>query len=213
MVKGRILFLSLTLLFGIILMARPATADMITTCFPNSTTDCQVTNSGNIEVVAGNSGINTVTLSAVGGDLEAGDTVVFTGGVFSGPPLVGCISGLPSGAGCNFNPTQVAPVPTSTGSESSTLTVTTSSTTPPGNYLVTVEVGFVSGGEEIIAPAFSIQQLHPEQAFEVFTTQFHLIVDPVPPIPEYPIGLPILAIFMILGYGLLKRRTGVKKLP
>ncbi|MGA2626096.1 MAG: hypothetical protein ABSF63_03415 [Candidatus Bathyarchaeia archaeon] len=28
-----------------------------------------------------------------------------------------------------------------------------------------------------------------------------------PPIPEYPIGLPILAIFMIIGYGLIRRKT------
>jgi hypothetical protein len=30
---------------------------------------------------------------------------------------------------------------------------------------------------------------------------------PVPPIPEYPLGLPILAILMIIGYGLVRRRT------
>jgi hypothetical protein len=29
---------------------------------------------------------------------------------------------------------------------------------------------------------------------------------PAPPIPEYPIGLPILAIFMILGYAVIKRK-------
>ncbi len=33
-------------------------------------------------------------------------------------------------------------------------------------------------------------------------------VDPTStPIPEYPIGLTILAIFMVIGYGLIKRRT------
>jgi hypothetical protein len=26
-------------------------------------------------------------------------------------------------------------------------------------------------------------------------------------IPEYPLGLPLLAIFMIIAYGLIKRRT------
>jgi len=31
---------------------------------------------------------------------------------------------------------------------------------------------------------------------------------PVAPIPEYPLGLPILAVFMIIGYGLVRRRTG-----
>ena len=28
-----------------------------------------------------------------------------------------------------------------------------------------------------------------------------------PPIPEYPIGLPIIAILMVIGYGLVRRRT------
>jgi hypothetical protein len=32
-----------------------------------------------------------------------------------------------------------------------------------------------------------------------------------PPIPEYPLGLPILAIFMIIGYGVIKRRTVTKQ--
>jgi hypothetical protein len=30
---------------------------------------------------------------------------------------------------------------------------------------------------------------------------------PTPPIPEYPLGLPILAILTIIGYGLIRRRT------
>jgi hypothetical protein len=40
-----------------------------------------------------------------------------------------------------------------------------------------------------------------------------VIVDPGGPaitpaiVPEYPLGLPLLAIFMILTYGLIKRRT------
>lgn len=29
----------------------------------------------------------------------------------------------------------------------------------------------------------------------------------IPPIPEYPIGLPLLAMFMIIAYGLVRRRT------
>jgi hypothetical protein len=30
-------------------------------------------------------------------------------------------------------------------------------------------------------------------------------------IPEYPLGLPILAIFMVIGYGLIRRRTSTKQ--
>jgi len=41
---------------------------------------------------------------------------------------------------------------------------------------------------------------------------FPLTINAAPPIPEYPYGLAILAIFMTLGYGLIKRRTGTKKL-
>jgi fucose permease len=32
-----------------------------------------------------------------------------------------------------------------------------------------------------------------------------------PPIPEYPIGLPVLAIFMIVTYSLIRRRTKTPK--
>jgi hypothetical protein len=32
-----------------------------------------------------------------------------------------------------------------------------------------------------------------------------------PPIPEYPLGLPILSIFMIVGYGLIRRKTITKQ--
>jgi hypothetical protein len=28
-----------------------------------------------------------------------------------------------------------------------------------------------------------------------------------PPIPEYPLGLPLLAIFAVLAYGVIRRRT------
>lgn len=31
---------------------------------------------------------------------------------------------------------------------------------------------------------------------------------PTTPVPEYPLGLPLLTIFMVLAYGLIKRRTG-----
>jgi hypothetical protein len=178
------------------------------TCSPFSSLDCLVSNSGNIEVIAGNSGSNAITLSATGGGIiEQGDMVVFSGALFSGPPVVGCTSVLPTGAACSFNPTQVVSVLPLTTSESSTLTITTSPTTPPGTYLVTVEVGLVLG-PVLIAPVFSIQQqqVHPEQSPQVFATQFNLIVDPTPPIPEYPSGLAILAILMLISYSVIRRK-------
>jgi hypothetical protein len=34
-----------------------------------------------------------------------------------------------------------------------------------------------------------------------------LIVNQAPPIPEYPIGLAVLAVFMIIAYGVIRRKT------
>lgn len=46
----------------------------------------------------------------------------------------------------------------------------------------------------------------------IISTPVTVTVNPAaPPIPEYPLGLPILAIFMIIGYGLVRRRT--RKVP
>ena len=209
----RFRFIGITVLSILILaivgavLVSPIYADG-STCSPFSPLDCLVSNSGNIEVIAGNSGSNTITLSATGGGIiEQGDMVVFSGALFSGPPVVGCTSVLPTGAACSFNPTQVVSVLPLTTSESSTLTITTSPTTPPGTYLVTVEVGLVLG-PVLIAPVFSIQQqqVHPEQSSQVFATQFNLIVDPTPPIPEYPSGLAILAILMLISYSVIRRK-------
>jgi hypothetical protein len=157
-----------------------------------------------VEVVAGASGMNTVTLTAAG-FIDAGDLVMFSGGLFTGPPVMGCVSGLPTGAACNFVPDSVL-VPPSTASESSVLTISTSPSTLPGVYTITVDVGLLvgAGAPANLGPA-SIQpmQVAPPHVFE---THFNLIVDAAA-IPEYPLGLPILAILMLFGYGLVRRRT------
>jgi len=36
-------------------------------------------------------------------------------------------------------------------------------------------------------------------------------VNAAPPIPEYPYGLPLLAIFMLIGYGVIRRKTATKQ--
>jgi hypothetical protein len=36
-------------------------------------------------------------------------------------------------------------------------------------------------------------------------------LDPASPVPEYPLGLPILAIFMVLAYAVIKRRTKIQE--
>jgi hypothetical protein len=43
-------------------------------------------------------------------------------------------------------------------------------------------------------------------AFKTFVTTT------APPIPEYPLGLPILAIFMLVAYGVIKRKISTKQL-
>src|SRR5439155_13308669 len=68
-------------------------------------------------VLQGNSTTYTVTVAPSGG--------------FSGTVTLGA-SGLPSGASASFSP------PTITGSGSSTMTVTTSGSTPPGTYTLTI---------------------------------------------------------------------------
>ena len=36
-------------------------------------------------------------------------------------------------------------------------------------------------------------------------------IEPIAPIPEYPLGLAVIAIFMIIGYGVIRRRTRIDK--
>ncbi len=156
-----------------------------------------LTGSGNIEVVAGASGHTTLT---------------FHSGFLAGA-TIDC-SGLPLGA--IASPTSVAG--TINVGDSFTLTVSTSSSTPPGTYPITCGAlppadiispgfelssrGLSNGGGSLGPQSISIQQL---------SVSFSLIVDPAP-IPEYPLGLTILAIFMVISYGLIRRRTSTKKL-
>jgi hypothetical protein len=51
---------------------------------------------------------------------------------------------------------------------------------------------------------YSIQSEGPTGTFSPCVT---FTVDPAPPIPEYPLGLLILAVLMILAYGVIRRRT------
>ena len=36
-------------------------------------------------------------------------------------------------------------------------------------------------------------------------------IEPIAPIPEYPLGLPILAILILIGYGVIRRKTVAKQ--
>ena len=195
MSKAKFLFLGLILLLGsLAAMGHVSAADFITVT---------LTANGPIEVHAGASGHNLLTFGWVG--TEHISNVV-----------ISC-TGLPTGA--SFSPSFLAG-PFSSG-DSFQLLVSTSPSTPPDTYPITCEAPFFDEATDIIAPSFAVSPISssnnagslgpnsisiPQQP----TPTFYLIVDPAPAIPEYPLGLPILAIFMIISYGLIRRRTSTK---
>lgn len=81
--------------------------------------DFSVSNSGPIAVKQGNSGSNTITVTLL---TSSPQTVTLS-----------CTSPLPTGVTCSFNPLSALP------SFSSTLTVSTSSSTPIGTYMIGVQ--------------------------------------------------------------------------
>ena len=73
-------------------------------------------------VIVGESGSSTVTVTSIYS--------------FSAPVTLKCSAGLPSGAGCAFNPP--SPIPAPNGTVTSALTITTANTTPAGSYTITI---------------------------------------------------------------------------
>jgi hypothetical protein len=84
-----------------------------------------INNSGNITIVQGGSGNNSILVGTVGG--------------FSQSVGLSCTNGLPSGATCSFNPASGVP------QFSSMLTISTPSSTPLGSY--TINVTGTGGGQ------------------------------------------------------------------
>lgn len=164
-----------------------------------------LTASGNIEVQAGASGHNSLTFGGIGG-----------GSITN--VIVTCI-GLPTGASFSTNPSPLTG-PFSDGN-SFQLDVSTLPSTPPGTYPVTCDVLDFTEPQAAIAPSLVVSpislsrgagSLGPDSILiqQLPIPTFNLIVDPAPPIPEYPLGLPILAILMIIGYGLVRRRNNLR---
>jgi hypothetical protein len=85
----------------------------------------------------------------------------------------------------------VLPVPASTDRSGAFTAPFSTSSLTPGPYCVVLPASFFRG-----------------LAGSGFSTGLDVIA---PPIPEYPIGLPLLVIFMIIGYGVIKRRTITKQ--
>jgi len=164
-----------------------------------------ITASGNIVVKVGSSGFNSLIF---GGITASGYSSVFN--------VEFTCTGFPTGA--SYSPMSLPGSDHFSDGDSFQLTVTTSPSTPVGTYPITCvledfdgvsntatvisRISFFSGASSLGPNSISIQQSSPT---------FNLIVNSVTPIPEYPLGLPLLAIFMIVGYGVIKRKTVTKQ--
>jgi len=164
-----------------------------------------LTASANIEVQAGNSGHNSLTFGGIG------RVPIFA-------VSISC-TGFPTGASFSTNPSPLTG-PFHNGGSFQFLVSTLPSTTP-GTYPITCEVTHFTE-PTIIAPSFEVPSisfsssagsLGPDSISirQLPPPTFNLIVDPAPLIPEYPLGLTILVIFMVIAYGIIKRRTGTPK--
>lgn len=189
--KAKFLLLGLILLLGSLAVMGHVSADNITVT---------LTASGNIQVQAGASGHNSLTFGGIGSG-SISDVVI-------------TCTGLPTGASFSTNPSPLTG-PFSDG-DSFQLFVSTLPSTPPGTYPITCEVSsftepliiaaslavspisFSNGAGSLGPDSISIRQPS--------TPTFNLIVDPAI-IPEYPLGLPVLVIFMLVAYGLIRRQT------
>ncbi|MGP8069708.1 MAG: hypothetical protein ACLP5V_07430 [Candidatus Bathyarchaeia archaeon] len=200
MARTKFLLLGLILLLGsVALLGHVVAGDMITPT---------LTASGPIEVVAGASGHNTLTFGGLG-LLDSITNVLIT------------CSGLPTDASFSLSPyPNPLPGPISNGN-SFILTITTSLATSPATYPITCGVSSFTE-PPIIAPSFGISRvglssgagsLGPDSIFiqQAPLPTFYLIVTSATPIPEYPLGLALLAIFMIIAYGVITRKTRIDK--
>jgi hypothetical protein len=72
-----------------------------------------------------------------------------------------------------------------------------------GSYSITAAAGLPAGTYTVYAQDTSYA------AVDVSSTCDPLTV--APPIPEYPFGLAVLAIFMVIAYGVIRRKTATKQ--
>ena len=192
LVKTKFLLLSLILVLAMFAAIRPIRAG----------DDVTISSLGPVVVVAGQSSFTLIQFN----NIPSGEEVTSV--------TISC-TGLPAGATCSTNPPNLLG-PWFNGN-SFEVVVNTSSSTPSGTYTIIVDAFFTetSTTVTIIQPSFlvlsggslgpesiSIQQDPPPSA----TTTFRLTVNPASTIPEYPLGLPILAILTIISYGLIRRK-------
>jgi len=167
-----------------------------------------ISNSGNIEVIAGQSNHNTITFSISDIAVTVIDVSIIC-------------SGLPAGATCSTNPSNL-PGPFANGASFEVI-VSTLPSTPPGTYPITVEVSFIEFrvSSDVIQPSFlasSGGSLEPEsisiQQSTTTHTTFNLIVDPAtfPPVHPTPVGgvmLPSVGLSVLLPWTALLSLLGV----
>jgi hypothetical protein len=146
----------------------------------------------------------TMTLHISPNPALPGQAVTFSGQVT--PPATGADNievFVESGAACAAPDIRVVWLavnlaPSITPSGVPTFTGTANSA---GFYSITVPGGFAADTYAVVAQDTSYAAVEVSSACNFLTV--------APPIPEYPIGLPILAILMLFGYGLVRRRTRI----
>ncbi len=79
-----------------------------------------------------------------------------------------------------------------------------SATPVSGSFSVNVPTSSLAPGSYCIEFASQCAGTCPDSPLNVNDP---LTVTPATPIPEYPLGLPILAILVLIGFGLVRRRT------
>lgn len=200
------LLLVSVILFGLYPSIRPVYAQP---CIPTGITT-SATN--DVTVTAGGSGSTTVNFSfMLTGDCEvsaANGLTTITAGcdTLTLPTGVSCPSGSQTHT---YIGTDIGPVTTTcplcTDSASFTFTFATSPSTPAGTYPMTATLSIPSPCPSTRAGAPCFGDLLVGLTTGTETPSFNLIVNPTV-IPEYPLGLPLLAILTVIAFGLIRRR-------
>jgi hypothetical protein len=73
------------------------------------------------------------------------------------------------------------------------------------NFAITIPTSTLNPGSYCFYVASSVS------ALTNFVNDPLTVTSSAPPIPEYPVGLAILAVFMVIGYGLIRRKTTTKQ--
>ena len=192
---------TLLLLLSLFVLVNPVKG-LPTTAFTTSATN-------DITVNAGGSGSTTTTLSWDSTSdcplsmVGAGCFYFITETCSTAPGAITVT--LPAGVSCSAQTTEkIGPASDVTF----TLTLTTSPSTPPGNYPITLTGGYFTDLPS--APGGCVGDncfyfLAASLTTGGGTPSFTLTVNSTV-IPEYPLGLPFLAILAVIGYGVIRRR-------